>query len=661
LTHHENPSTNSKTLRVVHFFALLILGFATPALAVGGAPSRFCLLLLSQIEVQGLKTFTETQVLERTRPLRKGHLALSPNTPGLAPLNPAEGINRELSKPILDQVRSLRLSQIEELARKWSQAYREELKIVSSHYPLSETHPKLSALAKARLAEKYKKNVGRPRIGAAELELQIAAILIERVQSRTVEQVKATAEQVGANVQAVIDEANLYRVPEYEMIERETKLILERMHATLSRLIPIAEAYNRGIRAALDAKGYLEKIAQPLTATAKFVSGVPELTLPSLGVRGYYEKALGTVVLESSQAQFPNRNGPVLLTDHGDGTVKSNAGSWKYLIPKFVASGFNPIAMSLPMAGMGMRITGLFPTVQYLERRYEWVREKMNGQGLSETPLVLLGRSMGSSKGFAHALLFEGKENLVNAYVLSSFSNPFTFEVQRERVQKQVEQGVITNLVPEMLDSADVFSQELGAALNKLEELDAWGLKLFGDKILNLQGAGDEDSGPEVITEQLEFQKKYAPLSHLYVLGSDYWELTNKGEAFDLDRLEGTHMLFSNNPALQDQYFELNAVIWGFFDYLAESPSKQSEIVQAQKLFLEYRKRFTGSATRTFLDVYRERLKITQEDLDRAEANQRGSRAQRLKHVLEFWKVEKERIAAILASACVMQAHCSSL
>jgi hypothetical protein len=611
-----------------------------------------------------------------------------------------EGINRELARPILDAAKRLVMKRVEELSKKWINAAKEEILVRYEEQkarnneinaarkagnrekqaelieydgnglpivPLVQKYPELALEVKTNAKDKK----GQPmNLGPSELEQQIAQRVIEEIQARYVQTIRAEADRIIESAEDMLLANKLSASPRWDSVVEATRLHIELFQKELRSAFPIGKTVEMGRKASVEAAKLAGETIPALSTTARINDdGVPEVVLPEIGVRAYYDVELGTLVLESSKGPVPNPNGLLYVVDHGDGTVKSNAASWKYVIAKFVSNGFNPMAINLPVSGIGMELTGARATTAYLDRRFRIVRERNAGKtGEPRMPLVHLGRSMGAAKGAAHAFYYDGPLNVVDAYVLNSFSNPFTLAMQIENVYAQAARGTIKGVVPEMLESALEFSNQFRAEIERVKAENPDAFKDFGDNQLYLQGRADEDGGPTVVADLLAWQRDFAPLSHVYVFENPllkYKDSIPEFEKIDPAKWEGTHMLFSNAanitpeqgariypgvpkedlPALQEQYFEAMAVQFGFFDYLAESRSPLPELKRAAETFRAYRAKFTGSPNKTFLEHYREKSKISAEELAAAQPG-RATRPERLKKVIEFWKAETARIDA---------------
>ncbi|MBI3542208.1 MAG: hypothetical protein HY075_02895 [Deltaproteobacteria bacterium] len=519
-------------------------------------PSLYCRKLLTEAEIGATEQGVAAEIARRTEPLKQGRpeiLALDGR-----PIDVLEGINRELAKPILDASKRAVMARVEELSKKWVTASKEEARLRFEENKKSGKNAQLTydadgipetelLRANHELAVKALKAAkGKPGVG--ELEASVAQLAIEALKKSFNARVKAAADEVMDAAEEKLAESVNKILPDWDSVVNATSPIVAEFAAQLARDFPIERAQAKKSKSAVEASAVAaEKLPAPVTAQLN-PAGVPELVVGEIGVRAYYDVELGTVVLESTKGLMPNPDGPVMVVDHGDGTIKSNASSWKYVLAKFVDSSWNPIAMNLPKAGVGMDITGFYKTTAYLDHRYRVVRARTTPKdGSAAMPIVLMGRSMGSAKGYAHALLYDGPANVVDAYVLSSFSNPYTMDLQITNVEKQVALGNIKGVVPEMLEGAKVLSQEMLAAAEKLKTDDPAAFKDFGDNQFYLQGNADEDGGPSVLVDLKQFTDNFAPRAHTYVFENALlkYEIPNFAK-IDPAQWEGTHNLFSN-------------------------------------------------------------------------------------------------------------------
>lgn len=520
--------------------------------------------------------------------------------------------------------------------------------------------------------------------GPAEIESRLAQALIEGakfkepdksvivykgVKARFAEKIKAAS---AATIERIEDElaASQNKVsPEWNSVFRVTMPLYIEMTKELLRDFPLDLALAKDVPYAVEAHRLAQDLSEPPVVKARVNTlGVPEIVINEIGVRAYFSAELGAPILESSRGLVPNRNGIVVIVHHGAGSVVSDPFSWKYIFTRFVKEGMNLVAPGLPRAGIGMDIGGVFATTAYIDISNRWIQSEVERiVGPNQLPLVLEGRSMGSQSDFVHALLSEGSDNPISAYVLTSLSVPHTIESQTARVLEQVKNGSVGGIVMESLNNAIELSRELVTILDKIKSKSPDAFKRFGDKLLFLQGEADRDGGPTVIEDLARFRAEYAPYSHAYIFEDPLkkypWIDTR---SIPDDGLEAQHILFSNQsnfskemgakrfpgvpvedlPALQDQFFEGMAVQYGFFDYLADSTSTAPEMVRSKEVFSRYRLSLCGRDSdgnpRTFLDWYRERAGISLEAF--AAASPGRTLAGRLKRVSEYWKNEKIRI-----------------
>jgi hypothetical protein len=109
-------------------------------------------------------------------------------------------------------------------------------------------------------------------------------------------------------------------------------------------------------------------------------------------------------------------------------------------------------------------------------------------------------------------------------------------------------------------------------------------------------------------------------------------------------------------PAMQNQFAEMMAVKFAFFDFLAENPSLLPQDEAARKIFYDHRLRTLGvdesGKPRLYLDAWLGKLKLTKDDL--VHSHHENSLVGKLRKVAlweaenrareeAFWKAERER------------------
>lgn len=639
---------------------------ALTALLIGGAtahaasPSQWCQLVLTQETYESYARYVEHSISKRTEPLRNGKLELTGENNDTVDV--LEGINRELALPIFDQGKRQIMSRVAEVVTKWTAASKEDIKsryeemkknketvrFDADGLPLTPLVQDNRELGLAVLAN------AKNKMGAADIEQNVAKAVIDKIKAEFVARLKKTTAAIAdAQVEALI--ASFYKVsPRWEALIEGAEPLMREFVAELGALVPL-ESNGKTVK---EAKALA---AQPLPAPARArvnAAGVPELVINELGERAYYDAELGTVVLESSKGLIANDQGLIVAIDHGDGTTQSNASSWKYILPKLIAGGVNPVAINLPMAGIGMPIRGLHQTVEYSDLRYRVLRKRADEAGKAALPLIAKGRSMGAQKAFAHGLMREGADNLVDAYFLMSLSNPYTIDKQVDLVNNQVANGTVKGVMQESLENAKVISQELREAIAEIKKKDPASLKFAGEGMLAIQGYGDRDGGKSVVDDLTALRDEVAPMMLIYKFDDPLAKYDIPGiEKMTDDRLEGQHNLLSNymnmsaddgsrifpqakaedRPMMADQHFEVVGTWYGMGDFIAETKSSSPAMKRRAAKWRAYRKLLTGSEDGKLLDWYRDHNDISKEDFEAAKPG-RASRAERLKRVQQFFE-----------------------
>ena len=569
-------------------------------------------------------------------------------------LNETYGLNGK-NKPFAAASRKVvAMEWMQEVANRWSTAVTGNIK--RRQYERSKSgegdHPLATAVQSIRNAMARKLETTKKKMPANDLatnvEIALAVSKIEAIQRTFEEKVESIAESLAA-------------ARDWQTAEQLVAEIANEFRAQLEVSVPVVDPSAVNIEspfAIFAAAVEATRMALPEPQKAQLnKDGIAELLMPDLGVRAYYDVELATVVLESNRGLLPNDKGILLALDHGDGSTVSNASSWKYIIPNLVKSNFNTFAMNLPGAGIGTELTGLFPNVELLDVRFNYLRSRADAEGKGWMPLVHLGRSLSATRGFAHALLRDGPDNPVAAYFEMSFSNPFKIQEQLELVQKQIDDGAEMHLVPDVMKKVVKIGAQTRKVLKKLEKQDPQRLKRSGLAMLFFQGRGDRDSGSAAIPDLVAFRDQYAQAALIYEFDFPLEKYNIPGiEKMPEDHFEGQHNLLSNfknmdveealrkfpgidpadRPMMADQNFEVIGAMYAFGDVLAQNSVALPQMQQRAKIWREYRKQLTGSEDGSLLDWYAQTNGITKAEVAAAKATERGGRANVLKRNEEF-------------------------
>jgi len=441
-------------------------------------------------------------------------------------------------------------------------------------------------------------------------------------------------------------------------------------------------------------------------------------------------RRLGTAVLSYFSGFFPHRDGINLLLVHGSGTTNSSAQSWKALITGLVNAlsgmttaikdgiGFNPIAPDFAFAGVGPKVAKSNQVLSFLDRTIHSIRAMARESGVDGNPFVYFGRSSGALYALSHALFYQGPRNLVDAYIGMSFSHPETMEKQIENIYAQRDAGFFPNVDEQSLSGFKKVSDKTWEKLQQLKREKEKQLATLGDHMLFFQGNSDEDGNISrevtAISGLRDLRDRFVPLVHVY----EFYNPLQNHPIFEIGVREGfvtpysfeaTHFLLSTNanmrrdawqrlentfregwaekypdkpvpdlpevrdadlPALMDQFTEMMAVMFGFFDYLAENNSPFPEMVRARQVFSEYKRKILGpelAASTTYFDWYSTQIinqraalgkkknpdvasyKAIQSDPTKwgeVPPNTRGLLG-RLKRAENYWQEERSRIRSI--------------
>ena len=446
--------------------------------------------------------------------------------------------------------------------------------------------------------------------------------------------------------------------------------------------------------------------------------------------RSTFFRNLGTSVLSHFSGLFPHKDGINLLLVHGSGTTNSSAQSWKALIMGFTSAfsnmktavtdgiGFNPMAPDFAFAGVGPVVKRPYQVLAFMDRTIHSLRAMAKRSGVDQNPFVYFGRSSGALYALSHALFFQGPRNLIDAYIGMSFSHPETIEKQIANIHEQRDKGYFSNVDNQSLSWFQRVSDKTLERLRQLKKEKAAKLATLGDHILFFQGDSDEDGNISrditAISGLRDLRDQFVPLVHVY----EFYNPLQNHPIFKIGLKEGlitpysfeaTHFLLSTNPnmkrdawrriektfleawtkkfpdkdppelpevsdadlpALMDQFTEMIAAMFGFFDYLAENNSPFPEMVRAKEVFSAYKIKILGSeqaAKTTYFDWYRDQIIVRgaamgrkkNPDVERykdlqnnpenwrnIDPNPRGLLG-RLKRVEDYWLTERVRIKAI--------------
>lgn len=301
----------------------------------------------------------------------------------------------------------------------------------------------------------------------------------------------------------------------------------------------------------------------------------------------------------TSQADWSMRTAMVVNL-HGCGTNKSTAASFLRLQPVAAKCGYHSVAYNLPGAA-GEDGVGLNSIRKYLEMAA--YMEMLNGhaQTLSlkpNMPLVVYGRSMGSTQTFANLIAAQqlGYTPQADVSLMMSFSNPNTLDEQIKNVFAQRDRGDIMGIRDDALEHSMRFANDLQAHVPHLPA-DRVSLKNRQLQVTFafIQGLGDEDGvipGSEIdIGEELkEYRDHHSPYSPVYIFEDPLAKYKVDGviEGVNSGILEAAHFLASARddmmgaepgsffssiprhlwPQLGSQTRELYGIPWAMLDYL---------------------------------------------------------------------------------------------
>lgn len=283
----------------------------------------------------------------------------------------------------------------------------------------------------------------------------------------------------------------------------------------------------------------------------------------------YYSPAVQTLVATRPKREALS-SGPTVLFWHGDSSAKSTLQSWVKVFGKVARYFLNPWAVDFS-------IMGPFPQEKTLVGFAKRIRNVVNaihreccvradGQ---VSPLIIYGRSMGSTRAYLYALVshLKGWANREVFTVLSSSTLPHRIEEEAKVKRRQAAAGMVEGFVEASLKSAEVFAGKIQAQyLNFWNDIShnskgSRNLERFGDDILIQQGTADADAGPSAKSDILEFRRKHLPLGHVYILenpilekvarlygasSKEYKDFFDALTLVDPNKIEASHFLLSN-------------------------------------------------------------------------------------------------------------------
>lgn len=540
-----------------------------------------------------------------------------------------------------------------------------------------------SSLSKMNKDDRMNLFQGLP--GAVDFEIKVAMRVIDRIIDQAMRNFMDSSKQIAAPVFEDYRSGNVsVRWDSFlHQVESQIKYFQNQLRVNAPLLLNEAER-----RVLLDASSRVD--ISDYRAKWNVSRGRLVIEMPQVGY-AEYDPDLATVLVYAKP--FSEMHGGVLsILLHGEGTNQSHAGSWNSVVIRKDLSGFNPVAIATPRSGpmptIALNIEGVEENAAYLHLVAQTLRDRAGGR-----PAVVEGRSAGSTKAFYYSMIYDlihGEKPAVDAFFVRSTSNPRTLDWQLENVWKQVEQGIITDVVPEALDSFTKIAatgNEVGERLNEKSRLQIFE---YADSILFLQGEDDEDGGLNVIEDLTRLRDDQAPLASLFKFESPFRNKEKYPGLFDKDGMpdysvvgvehrEATHFLDTNRsnlsmndwknlwkskglpvmdidpkdlPALSDQMDQVMALQHAYLDYLERySPLIEiSEVSQerSEKLKADREKMLQEAG----LDTHMTRLEwfrrhvlkkpIQDSEYEKAPPLQRGgSLASRIKFV-EQWAFEIE-------------------
>lgn len=411
------------------------------------------------------------------------------------------------------------------------------------------------------------------------------------------------------------------------------------------------------------------------------------------GVRAEYSTKLATTVLGPMAGPWYDKKGPILLLAHGEGTNKSHVGSWTALLPTYRAQGYSSVGIDMPLAGQGIDmpsfgvesqgrfartpLSRLGLVARYIDQTLRTLHEESIAKGdlPSTIPLNYLGRSLGSTRGFIHALLHQ---STVDFYTLMSLTVPDTLEMQTANIYEQLKKGDISVIMRESLENGKGLAKELVALLEDMKANDPHVFENFGHNMVFLQGDSDADGGPTVLEDVRGFVAKYCPEAEVFSFHNRL--LKHKeilaGRQINGDLVEGSHFIANNDanvtiedvrkgkhpefegvpdedlPKFRDQTIEMDAIMWGQMDYFADGPDghglpwprPDDRIRQLKAQATREAKGLPAMGGKTLQQWYAESRKIPEAEIVSAEPGY-YSLPQRLKRVRLQWEAKRVKMA----------------
>lgn len=460
----------------------------------------------------------------------------------------------------------------------------------------SEFAPSLSKVSKD---ERNILNQGLP--GAVDFEIKVAMRVIDRIIDQATRNFMDSSKQIAAPVFEDYHSGNAaVRWDSFlHQVESQIKYFQNQLRVNAPLLRNEAER-----RLLLDASSRVDISAY--RAKWDGSRGRLVIEMPQVGY-AEYDPDLATVLVYAKP--FSEMHSGVLsILLHGEGTNQSHAGSWNSVMIRKDSAGFNPVAIATPRSGpmptVALNIEGVEQNASYMHMVTQSLRERAG-----ERPVVIEGRSAGSTKAFYYSMIYDlihGEKPLVDAFFIRSTSNPRTLDEQLKNVWRQVDEGIITDVVPEALDSFTAIATNGNEVGNRLNEKMRLKLFEYADSILFLQGEDDEDGGLNVIGDLEKFREDQAPLASLFKFESPFRNQEKYPGLFKADGTpdysvvkieyrEATHFLDTNRsnlsmndwknlwksaglpvmdidpkdlPALSDQMDQAMALQHAYLDYL---------------------------------------------------------------------------------------------